>query len=61
MLLKNISVADHLVNGARGVIIRFDETNNLPVVKFKNKKEYVVKHEKFVMKTAAGVFFFFFY
>ncbi|XP_026473370.1 ATP-dependent DNA helicase PIF1 [Ctenocephalides felis] len=54
MLLKNISVADHLVNGARGVIIRFDETNNLPVVKFKNKKEYVVKHEKFVMKTAAG-------
>lgn len=61
MLLKNISVADHLVNGARGVIIRFDETNNLPVVKFKNKKEYVVKHEKFVMKTAAGDFIFFIY
>lgn len=52
MLLKNISVSDGLVNGARGIIIRFE--NNLPVVKFKNNREYVAKHEKWIVKSLLG-------
>lgn len=40
MLLKNISISKSLVNGARGVVKRFE--NGLPVVKFRNV-EYVAK------------------
>lgn len=52
MLLKNISVSDGLVNGARGVIIKFE--NNVPIVLFKNKREYAAKLEKWMIKTPAG-------
>lgn len=52
MLLKNINVGAGLVNGARGVIKGFRE--GLPLVQFKNKKEYLAKHEKWVIKTASG-------
>lgn len=48
MLLKNISVASGLVNGARGVVVRYDE--GVPVVKFKNR-EYAAKSEKWIIKT----------
>lgn len=40
MLLKNINISKGLVNGARGVIKRFD--NGIPVVKFRNL-EYTTK------------------
>lgn len=40
MLLKNISISKGLVNGARGVVKRFE--NGVPVVKFRNM-EYVAK------------------
>lgn len=40
MLLKNISISKGLVNGARGVVKRFE--NGLPVVKFRNM-EYLAK------------------
>ncbi|KAJ8956730.1 hypothetical protein NQ318_014086 [Aromia moschata] len=53
MLLKNISVGTGLVNGARGVIKTFKE--GLPVVQFRNKREYVASHEKVTIKTAGGL------
>lgn len=52
MLLKNINISAGLVNGARGVIIRFE--NGLPVVRFKNCKEYIAKSERWVIKSTAG-------
>lgn len=52
MLLKNINVLAGLVNGARGVIKDFRD--DLPVVQFKNKREYVAKHEKWLVKSASG-------
>nr|XP_023015006.1 ATP-dependent DNA helicase PIF1 [Leptinotarsa decemlineata] len=52
MLLKNINVGTGLVNGARGVVKKFED--GLPVVQFKNKKEYTVKYERWVVKTAGG-------
>lgn len=52
MLLKNINVAAGLVNGARGVIKGFRD--DLPVVQFKNKRDYVAKHEKWMVKSAKG-------
>ncbi|CAG9812444.1 unnamed protein product [Phaedon cochleariae] len=51
MLLKNIKVSAGLVNGARGVVKAFEE--GLPVVKFRSK-EYVAKHERWIVKTAGG-------
>lgn len=52
MLLKNISVSGGLVNGARGVVVRFDE--GFPVVRFTNQKEYTAKSERWVVKTSGG-------
>ncbi|KAJ8945724.1 hypothetical protein NQ314_009086 [Rhamnusium bicolor] len=52
MLLKNINVASGLVNGARGVVKEFRQ--GLPVVQFRNKKEYVANHERWTVKTAGG-------
>lgn len=52
MLLKNISVSSGLVNGARGVVVRFDE--GFPVVRFTNQKEYTAKTERWVVKTSGG-------
>lgn len=52
MLLKNINVAEGLVNGARGVVVRYD--SNVPVVHFKRGREYVAKPEKWMIRTPAG-------
>ncbi|KAG6445132.1 hypothetical protein O3G_MSEX003736 [Manduca sexta] len=52
MLLKNINVNAGLVNGARGVVVRFEE--GLPVVRFKNKKEYTAKSERWYVKNSNG-------
>lgn len=52
MLLKNINVADSLVNGARGVVIKFAE--DAPIVRFKSGIEYKAKVEKWTIKTANG-------
>ncbi|CAG4956674.1 unnamed protein product [Parnassius apollo] len=52
MLLKNINVNAGLVNGARGVIVRFDD--GFPVVRFKNKKEYTARAERWYVKNSSG-------
>lgn len=52
MLLKNINLSTGLVNGARGVVLRYSE--GFPVVQFKNKTEYIAKPEKWIIKTPTG-------
>ncbi|XP_054742874.1 ATP-dependent DNA helicase PIF1 [Anastrepha obliqua] len=52
MLLKNINIAAGLVNGARGIVVRIEK--GVPVVRFKNNREYLCKHEKWIIKTASG-------
>lgn len=52
MLLKNINVNSGLVNGARGIVVRFEE--GFPVVRFKNKKEYIARTERWYVKNLNG-------
>lgn len=52
MLLKNVNVNAGLVNGARGVVARFED--GFPVVRFKNKKEYTAKSERWFVKNSNG-------
>lgn len=51
MLLKNISVATGLVNGARGVVKAFQD--GLPLIQFRNK-EYLTRQESAHVKTMGG-------
>lgn len=55
MLVKNINVSTGLVNGARGVVQKFDK-NGSPIVQFKNGNTVTVKSEKWVVKTPSGQF-----
>ncbi|XP_034950942.1 ATP-dependent DNA helicase PIF1 [Chelonus insularis] len=52
MLLKNININDGLVNGARGVVTKFE--NDIPVVQFCSGKVYHVKSEKWTVRIANG-------
>ncbi|XP_055639285.1 ATP-dependent DNA helicase PIF1 [Toxorhynchites rutilus septentrionalis] len=52
MLLKNLNIAEGLVNGARGVVINY--VQGYPLVKFK-KRELLVKPETWAIKSAGGV------
>lgn len=52
MLLKNVNVNAGLVNGARGVVTRFEE--GFPVVRFKNKKEFTARMERWYVKNSNG-------
>uniref|UniRef100_A0A182Q3V0 ATP-dependent DNA helicase PIF1 n=1 Tax=Anopheles farauti TaxID=69004 RepID=A0A182Q3V0_9DIPT len=52
MLLKNYNIAEGLVNGARGVILSFEQ--GLPLVKFK-RRELLVRTEKWSVKTGSGL------
>uniref|UniRef100_A0A182NTE4 ATP-dependent DNA helicase PIF1 n=1 Tax=Anopheles dirus TaxID=7168 RepID=A0A182NTE4_9DIPT len=52
MLLKNYNIAEGLVNGARGVIMSFEQ--GLPLVKFK-RRELIVRTEKWSVKTGGGL------
>lgn len=54
MLLKNINIADGLVNGARGVVVGFAPNGGSPIVQFMNKRKYVAKPEKWTIKTPFG-------
>ncbi|CAK9819368.1 ATP-dependent DNA helicase PIF1 [Anthophora quadrimaculata] len=52
MLLKNINVSNGLVNGARGIIVKFED--NIPVVQFKSGTLYHAKLEKWSLRTTTG-------
>ncbi|XP_017891849.1 ATP-dependent DNA helicase PIF1 [Ceratina calcarata] len=52
MLLKNINISNGLVNGARGVVIKFDQS--VPVIQFKSGIQYHAKLEKWSIKTNLG-------
>lgn len=52
MLLKNINVSEGLVNGARGVVVNYRD--GLPLIKFKNNREYLAKAEKWTIKMPSG-------
>jgi ATP-dependent DNA helicase PIF1 len=52
MLLKNISISDGLVNGARGVVVRYSD--GFPLVKFKNNREHLAIPEKWSIKLPTG-------
>lgn len=49
MLTKNLDVANNLVNGSRGCVIGFTE-NKLPIVKFLNGTEMIIKHDTWSFK-----------
>jgi ATP-dependent DNA helicase PIF1 len=53
MLIKNLKVSSNLVNGSRGYITGFNE-QKLPIVKFMNGTEMVIKYDtwSFKMNTA---------
>lgn len=53
MLLKNINLSTGLVNGARGVVKRYNP-DGFPVLKMKNMQEYVAKPEKWTIKVPSG-------
>lgn len=53
MLLKNINLSAGLVNGARGVVVKY--VDGFPVVKFKNNKLFAAKPEKWAIKTPGGI------
>ncbi|KAL0280093.1 UNVERIFIED_CONTAM: hypothetical protein PYX00_001485 [Menopon gallinae] len=52
MLLKNLNISKGLVNGARGVVVKFD-TDGLPIVQF-NSGTHKIMREKFVSKSVTG-------
>ncbi|XP_011567686.3 ATP-dependent DNA helicase PIF1 [Plutella xylostella] len=52
MLLKNVNVNAGLVNGARGVVVRFEE--GFPIVRFKNKKEFTARTERWFVRNSNG-------
>ncbi|XP_063243361.1 LOW QUALITY PROTEIN: ATP-dependent DNA helicase PIF1-like [Bacillus rossius redtenbacheri] len=55
MLVKNISVAEGLVNGARGVVTGFGD-GGFPLVRFRSRQEVCVRPDKWTVRTAgAGV------
>lgn len=54
MLLKNINVSSGLVNGARGVVVKF--VDGIPVVQFRSSEQYQAKMEKWTIKGAGGAF-----
>ena len=42
MLLKNLSAADGLVNGARGVVVGFSKQSNQPIVRVRKQAAFSV-------------------
>jgi ATP-dependent DNA helicase PIF1 len=55
MLAKNIDITRGLVNGARGVVVKFDSaTRGFPVVRFASGLEMAVTPEKFLVKMGGG-------
>ena len=53
ILLKNLDVANSLVNGSRGCIVGFTETK-MPIVKFLNGKKVTIKYDSWSFKINSG-------
>jgi ATP-dependent DNA helicase PIF1 len=55
MLAKNMHIQEGLVNGARGVLTKFDAAHNsFPVVRLTNGKEFVIRPQKWSVRAANG-------
>jgi ATP-dependent DNA helicase PIF1 len=55
MLIKNLDVANSLVNGSRGTVVGFDaERNHLPIVRFMNGAEMTMKYDSWTYKVSAS-------
>lgn len=52
MLIKNLDVGNSLVNGARGCVVAFSDSN-LPVVKFLNGSQLTIKYESWSFRLSA--------
>jgi ATP-dependent DNA helicase PIF1 len=52
MLVKNLMVREGLINGARGVVLRFDPQSNFPLVRFANGIERTLEPQKFTLESA---------
>ena len=50
MLLKNLDMNEGLVNGSRGVIVAFDESSSLPIVRFLNGYSRVIDFHNYEIK-----------
>lgn len=50
ILVKTIDTLQGLVNGARGVVMRFARETNCPVVKFENGEEHTIRQAEFVLR-----------
>jgi ATP-dependent DNA helicase PIF1 len=49
MLVKNIDLTHGLANGSRGVIMGFDSSSSMPIVRFLNGEERIICMEKWEM------------
>lgn len=54
MLLYNMDVDRKLVNGSRGVVVKFHEETGFPVVRFLSGKEYLIEPHEWTYKHAKG-------
>lgn len=52
MLIKNLDLGNNLVNGARGCVVGFTETN-LPIVKFLNANKVTIKYESWSFRLSS--------
>ena len=55
ILVKNVDARDGLVNGAKGVVLRFTRDTKRPVVRFSDGIERVVMNEVFTVISAGKV------
>ncbi|XP_076346374.1 pif1 DNA helicase isoform X2 [Tachypleus tridentatus] len=56
MLTKNVDVQHGLVNGARGVVVGFENNiEGLPIVKFMSGAKETIHYEKWTIKAGSGI------
>ena len=53
LLIKNLDIENGLVNGSRGVVVKFTD-EDIPIIKFMNGQEVVIRKEQFEIETDYG-------